>query len=157
MFFSVSFVPTSSGKYGFFSADWLRVQSWCWKRDRLWNILCYSWSWSFEGKPKIYICKKVSIIMENFLNLNFCERILSQNLFPVSEIRGSSKIKGIGKNFIFVICIIYNWALNKLYLKWRCNKLKLYWNWNYIHHNFQKHFSFENKPWDLNSTPKRAS
>ena len=32
---------------------------------------------------KFTSAKKVSIIMENFLNLNFSERILSQNLFQV--------------------------------------------------------------------------
>ena len=41
--------------------------------------------------------------MENFLNLNFSERILSENLFQVWEIQGSGEIKIIGNTAAFLV------------------------------------------------------
>ena len=76
---------------------------------------CRIWLWNIaflevevgvlKETQKFTSAKKVSIIMENFLNLNFCERILSQNLCQVLEIQGSGKIK-IGN-----ISLVFNRSL----------------------------------------------
>ena len=64
---------------------------------------CRIWLWNIaffvvevgvlKETQKFTSAKKVSIIMENFLNLNFSERILSQNLFQVLQIQGRGSIK----------------------------------------------------------------